>query len=66
MAWMSYIADNHFNVSEDEDCTGVQLGARYDGLPLVVPDTQPLYDEWPKMYDKYYPSALPGGRLPHI
>lgn len=63
---MSYIADNHFLVPEDEDCTGVQLGARYDGSPLVKSDTEPSEDKWPEMFDRYHPSAIPGGRLPHI
>lgn len=63
---MSYIADNHFLVPEAEDCTGVQLGARYDGSPLIISDTKPPEDKWPDMYDRYHPSAIPGGRLPHI
>lgn len=65
-AKMSYIGDNHFLVPEDDDCTGVQLGARYDSSPLIVPDGMPLEDIWPEMYDKYHPSPVPGGRLPHI
>ena len=63
---MKYIANNHFNVPEDHDCTGVQLGARYDGSPIIVPDGEPPEDKWPEMYDKYHPSGVPGGRLPHI
>ena len=65
-ATMSYIADNHFLVPEDEDCTGVQLGARYDGSPLIISNDKPPEDKWPEMYDKYHHSPIPGGRLPHI
>jgi hypothetical protein len=65
-ARMSYIAGNHFLVPEDEDCTGVQLGARYDGSPLIRSDTNPPDDKWPETFDRYHPSSIPGGRLPHI
>lgn len=65
-AKMSYITDNHFLAPEDEDCTGVQLGARYDGSPWIASDEKPPEDEWPEMFDKYHPSPIPGGRLPHI
>jgi hypothetical protein len=42
---------------------GVQLGARYDGSPIVVSDsaTPPLDD--PAVY---VPSAVAGGRVPHL
>jgi 2-polyprenyl-6-methoxyphenol hydroxylase-like FAD-dependent oxidoreductase len=40
---------------------GVQLGARYDESPVVVPDgTSP-----PDDFAVYRPSSLPGGRAPH-
>ena len=65
-AEMSYIADNHFIVPEDMDCTGVQLGARYDSSPVIVSDTDPPEDKWPDSYDRYQPSGVPGGRLPHL
>ena len=41
---------------------GVQLGARYDGSPIVVPDGQPPPDS-PVTYS---PSGVPGGRAPHV
>jgi len=42
---------------------GVQLGARYDGSPVIVPDgTTPPPDD-PHVYT---PSACPGGRAPHV
>jgi len=42
---------------------GVQLGARYDGSPIVVPDgTAPPPDD----PFRYVPSACPGGRAPHL
>lgn len=41
---------------------GIQLGARYDGSPIIVSDgTTPPPDD-PKAY---VPSATPGGRAPH-
>jgi len=40
---------------------GVQLGARYDGSPIVVPDAAPPADD----LIRYRPSAAPGGRAPH-
>lgn len=66
VADLSYIADNHFNKPEDVDCTGVQLGARYDSSPIISSDTDPPKDKWPEMYDKYHPSSISGGRLPHL
>lgn len=42
---------------------GVQLGARYDGSPIIVGDgTEPPADD-PAVYT---PSACPGGRAPHL
>lgn len=42
---------------------GVELGARYDGSPLICTDGEaPPRDE---LCD-YVPSAVPGGRLPHL
>jgi 2-polyprenyl-6-methoxyphenol hydroxylase-like FAD-dependent oxidoreductase len=42
---------------------GIQLGARYDGSPIVVPDgTAPPPDD----PIRYTPSACPGGRAPHL
>ncbi len=41
---------------------GVQLGARYDGSPIVVEDGVPPADD----YIRYVPSAVPGGRAPHV
>ena len=42
---------------------GVQLGARYDGSPIMVPDgsAPPKYSPF-----DYVPSACPGGRAPHL
>ena len=39
----------------------MQLGARYDGSPIVVADGAPPPDE----LDRYTPSGVPGGRAPH-
>ena len=41
---------------------GVQLGARYDGSPIVVGDGEPP----PDAIVEYTPSAVPGGRAPHF
>ena len=42
---------------------GVQLGARYDGSPIIAADgTAPPADD-PAVY---IPSAIPGGRAPHL
>jgi 2-polyprenyl-6-methoxyphenol hydroxylase-like FAD-dependent oxidoreductase len=42
---------------------GVQLGARYDGSPLLVSDgaSAPPFDPV-----RYVPSSVPGGRTPHM
>jgi 2-polyprenyl-6-methoxyphenol hydroxylase-like FAD-dependent oxidoreductase len=40
---------------------GVQLGARYDGSPIVAGDEAPPPDD----FSQYVPSAVPGGRAPH-
>lgn len=45
------------------DTLGVQLGARYDGSPIVVEDgTGPV----PDSFAAYTPCAVPGGRAPHL
>lgn len=62
----SYVKFNHFNKAPDVDCTGVQLGARYDGSPIIVHDVMPPRDRFPETFDKYFPSGIPGGRAPHI
>jgi hypothetical protein len=41
---------------------GVQLGARYDGSPLVTEDGAPPADD----FINYTPSSVPGGRAPHV
>jgi hypothetical protein len=40
---------------------GVQLGARYDGSPLIVEDGAPP----PDSLTTYIPTTIPGGRTPH-
>ncbi|MFB7333144.1 FAD-dependent monooxygenase [Streptomyces adustus] len=45
------------------DTLGVQLGARYDGSPVVAGDgSGPV----PDSFAAYTPSAVPGGRAPHL
>ena len=44
------------------DIPGVTFGARYDGSPVIAPDGAPPPDE-PNVY---VPSAVPGGRAPHL
>ncbi len=41
---------------------GIQLGARYDGSPIVVGDGESPPPDDPAVY---VPSAVPGGRAPH-
>lgn len=41
---------------------GVQLGARYDGSPIIAADGAPPADD----YLRYTPSSIPGGRMPHF
>ncbi len=41
---------------------GVQLGARYDGSPLIAPDGAPPPDD----PAAYVATAVPGGRAPHV
>ena len=49
--------------TEEFASLGIQLGARYDGSRIVVPDgTAPPRDD-PTVYT---PSASPGGRAPHL
>lgn len=58
----SFVKNNHFFREEEVDATGVQLGARYDGSPLIVDD-----DEAPEEdYEVYHSSDEPGGRAPHL
>jgi hypothetical protein len=40
----------------------VQLGARYDGSPIIAADGAPPVDN----YVRYTPSSIPGGRMPHF
>jgi 2-polyprenyl-6-methoxyphenol hydroxylase-like FAD-dependent oxidoreductase len=41
---------------------GVQLGARYDGSPIIIPDGEAPADD----FVAYTPSSVPGGRAPHV
>jgi 2-polyprenyl-6-methoxyphenol hydroxylase-like FAD-dependent oxidoreductase len=50
------------NFSEQFASLGVQLGARYDGSPLVIPDTAAPADS----FVTYTPTGIPGGRAPHV
>jgi 2-polyprenyl-6-methoxyphenol hydroxylase-like FAD-dependent oxidoreductase len=44
------------------DTLGVQLGARYDGSPIVAAGSQPAPSD---AFTSYTPSGVPGGRAPH-
>jgi 2-polyprenyl-6-methoxyphenol hydroxylase-like FAD-dependent oxidoreductase len=63
---MTYIRKNHFVRPEDADAVGVQIGARYDGSPIIVGDEPPPVDVFPETYDQYFPTGIPGGRAPHV
>jgi hypothetical protein len=53
----------HFNsLGEEFASIGVQLGARYDGSPIIAGDGAPPSDQ----LDRYTPSGVPGGRAPHF
>jgi hypothetical protein len=47
---------------EEFGSLGVQLGARYDGSPIVIADGTPPRDD----LIVYTPSSVPGGRAPHL
>lgn len=50
------------NFGEQFASIGVQLGARYDGSPVVIPDSVAPADS----FVTYTPTSIPGGRAPHI
>ena len=39
------------------------MGTRYEGSPIIWPDGTPAPKE---TYDRYAPTARPGGRAPHL
>ena len=49
-------------MKEEYFCIGIQLGARYDGSPLVSIEDSPAPESSP--FD-YIPTSHPGGRAPH-
>ncbi len=49
-------------LGEEFASLGVQLGARYDGSPLIFADGTPPADDTVN----YTPSGVPGGRAPHF
>ena len=49
-------------LGEEFASLGVQLGARYDGSPIVAEDAAPPADD----PISYCPSSVPGGRAPHF
>lgn len=49
------------SLREEYAAIGVQIGARYDGSPIIAPDGAPPPDD----YMNYRPSSAPGGRAPH-
>lgn len=63
---MTYVRKNHFVRPEHHDAAGVQIGARYDGSPVIIPDGEPPADIFPQTYDEYVPCGVPGGRAPHL
>jgi 2-polyprenyl-6-methoxyphenol hydroxylase-like FAD-dependent oxidoreductase len=48
-------------MTEEYASIGVQLGARYDGSPVITEDGAPPPDQ----LERYTPSGVPGGRAPH-
>jgi 2-polyprenyl-6-methoxyphenol hydroxylase-like FAD-dependent oxidoreductase len=51
------------NFGEEFASLGVQLGARYDGSPLIADDSGAAPPDDPAVY---VPSSRPGGRAPHL
>jgi hypothetical protein len=49
-------------MGEEFASIGVQLGARYDGSPIIAANGAPPSDD----YVRYVPSGVPGGRAPHV
>ena len=49
-------------MTEEFIAIGIQLGARYDGSPLIISDGSAPPKDDPFVY---IPSAIPGGRAPH-
>jgi 2-polyprenyl-6-methoxyphenol hydroxylase-like FAD-dependent oxidoreductase len=49
------------SMGEEYASIGVQLGARYDGSPIIAANGAPPADD----YLNYTPSGVPGGRAPH-
>ncbi len=49
--------------TEEFRSLGIQVGARYDGSPLIAPDDADAPEDSPF---EYVPSAVPGGRAPHV
>jgi 2-polyprenyl-6-methoxyphenol hydroxylase-like FAD-dependent oxidoreductase len=45
------------------DIPGITFGTRYDGSPVILSDGAPLADD---AANRYVPTALPGGRPPHL
>jgi 2-polyprenyl-6-methoxyphenol hydroxylase-like FAD-dependent oxidoreductase len=50
-------------LNEEFASLGVQLGTRYEGSPIIWPDDSRT--PW-DVYDRYLPTARPGGRAPHL
>jgi 2-polyprenyl-6-methoxyphenol hydroxylase-like FAD-dependent oxidoreductase len=50
-------------LKEEFASLGVQLGTRYEGSPIIWPDGTPAPEQ---AYDRYAPTARPGGRAPHL
>jgi hypothetical protein len=61
-AQSSFVKNNHFFREEEVDATGVQLGVRYDGSPLIIDDGDAPAED----FDVYHSSDEPGGRAPHL
>jgi Aromatic-ring hydroxylase, C-terminal len=50
------------NFGEQFASIGVQLGARYDGSPIIAADDAAPSDS----FITYTPTSVPGGRAPHV
>ena len=51
------------NIGREFRTVGMQLGYRYEGSPIVMPDGTPEVPDDPEVYR---PTARPGSRAPHV
>lgn len=58
------IAELAYNQDGENRDQGIELGYRYNGSPVIIPDDEVPEPEWSKRV--YIPSTWPGARAPHV